>query len=72
MARTHDHLVQVDDAANCIRVFRVMPDGAHVLFAEYALPDGQHGWADSVRALARALGEDLLMDAPSPRKRFSL
>ncbi|WP_424681593.1 hypothetical protein [Frateuria sp. YIM B11624] len=72
MAKTHDHLVQVDDAANCIRVFRVMPDGAHVLFAEYALPADQHGWTDSVAALARALGEDLLMDAPIPRQRYSL
>lgn len=72
MTKTHDHLVQVDEAANCIRVFRVMADGAHVPFAEYALPRDQHGWTDSVAALARALGEDLLMDAPIPRARFSL
>jgi hypothetical protein len=72
MAKTHDHLVQVDEAANCIRVFRVTPHGATVLFTEYALPGGQRGWSESVSALASALGEDLLLDSPVLRKRLSL
>ena len=71
MAKTHDHLVQVDDAANGICVFPVMPDGAHVPFAEYALPDDPHGWTDRASAPARAPGEGLLMDASMPGKRFS-
>jgi hypothetical protein len=43
-----------------------MPDGGNVLFAEYALPGDRHAGADGVPALARALGEDLLRDAPMP------
>jgi hypothetical protein len=50
-----------------------MSDGERVLFTEHALPsDGDQGWTDKVTELAHALGEDLLMDSPITRNRFSL
>lgn len=73
MQRAHDHLVTVDVVSGCVRVFRIMPDGERVLFTEYVLPNDENvGWSDCVTELAHALGEDLLMDSPLTRKRFSL
>lgn len=71
--RTHDHLVAVDLQAECIRIFRVMPNGERVLFTECPLPDrGNEGWADKVTEIAHVLGEDIFMDSSKLRKRYLL
>jgi len=73
MQEPYDHLVTVDLASGCIRVFRIMPDGKRVLFTEYPLPNDENvGWTDRVTELAHALGEDLLIDSPVTRKHLSL
>jgi hypothetical protein len=69
----HDHLVTIDSEAKCVRISRILPSGERVLFTEYALPDeSDQGWTDEVVKLAHVLGEDLFMDSPITRKRFSL
>lgn len=68
-----DHLVTIDEDGNCIRIFRIMPDGEKVLFTEYVLPDsGNRGWTEKVTELAHVIGEDLLMDSPITRRRYAL
>lgn len=68
-----DHLVTIDEDANLIRIFRIMPDGEKVLFTEYVLPDSDNrGWTEKVKGLAHAIGEDLFMDSSITRHRYSL
>jgi hypothetical protein len=71
--KQHDHLITVDLQAQCIRVFRLEPNGEKVLFTEYSLPEAESaGWTEKVTELAHVLGEDLFMDSSALRKRYSL
>jgi hypothetical protein len=65
--QNYDHLVQVDEAAREIRIYRVDSSGLRTLFSSVPLPAGG-GWNAPVEQLARDLGENLLMDSPSARK----
>lgn len=71
--KAHDHLITVDAKTQCIRVFRIMPDGERVLFTEYTLPEASNaGWTEKVAEIAHVLGEDVFMDSFVLRKRYSL
>jgi hypothetical protein len=63
----HNHLVCIDEDARKLVIFRVSPDGRKTLLTEIALPNVS-GWSAELEALAKTLGENLLMDSPAARK----
>ncbi|MGB9102286.1 MAG: hypothetical protein WCC51_16800 [Stenotrophomonas indicatrix] len=64
---TYDHLVCVDEDAQELVVFRVGADGKRTLFTRVALPQVE-GWSAELQDLAKALGENLLIDSPVIRR----
>lgn len=64
---TYDHLVCVDEDAKELVVFRVGVDGKRTLFTKVALPQVE-GWSAELQDLAKALGENLLIDSPVIRR----
>ncbi len=65
--KNYDHLVCIDEGTRELVIFRVSEDGRKTLLTRTALPYIS-GWSEELDFIAKALGENLLMDSPIARK----
>lgn len=67
------HIVEFDEEANKVSIFRQFQDGTLDIYTETELPDiNACDGRDRFEDFARQLGENLLMDSPVARKLLSL
>lgn len=64
---SHNHLVCIDENTRELIIFRVNEGGEKTLLTKTALPMVS-GWSAELEALAKTVGENLLMDSPAARQ----
>lgn len=62
-----DHLIQYDEEAREVVIYRVYPDGRRHLYTRAAFPE-MKGWDKAADRFAQQLGENLLVDSALARK----
>lgn len=63
------HLVEFDETARLLKIYRIFSDGRQQLFTETSLPALAGGPKSSEYAeVARLLGENILLDSPVARR----
>jgi hypothetical protein len=68
---SYDHVIQIDEKARQLHIFRLDSSGKRTLFTSTNIPQSE-GWIDELGKFARQLGENLLADSPIARKLLSL
>jgi len=68
---TFSHLVEIDEIARRLKIYRIFADGRRQLYTEADLPP--HNSDSSAHTeFARTLGENILLDSPAARSALGL
>jgi hypothetical protein len=67
------HMVEVDESARLLKIYRIFPNGRRHLFTETMLPSSpfdtnSHQYLEFVRLL----GENILLDSPVARRALGM
>jgi DNA-binding PadR family transcriptional regulator len=72
MANSFNHLVEIDEEAKRLTIYRIYEDGRKELYTHVDMPISSEGDKEKFQNFSQLLGENLLIDSPVARRLLNL